>query len=116
MFSGLRAGAAGLDLLQSLAATGQLFQDGFDGGGPDKGFRIVVPGDEEGFDRCLQIRHAEENAAAYGLAVEVAEPSLHQIQPAGTGRNEVRYEPGMPFQPFPYLVMFVGAVIVHDQM
>jgi hypothetical protein len=41
---------------------------------------------------------------------------LHQIEPTGTGGDKVRHEPGMPFQPLPYLLVFVGAAIVHDKV
>src|SRR6202035_880382 len=71
---------------------------------------------EKGVNGRLQVGDAEKDAAANGLVVEVSEPSLDQIQPAGTGGYEVRHEPGMTFQPLPYFLVFVRAVVVDDQM
>src|SRR5260370_36984678 len=103
-------------MLQSWAAARERFLDGLDGCGPDKRFRVFVPGLEKVFNGLLQIGDAEKDAAADCLVVQVTEPSLNQIHPTGTGRYEVRHKPGMTFQPFPYFLVFVGAVVVHDQM
>ena len=114
--SGLGAGAAGLDLLQSSPAAGEFFLDGFDGGGPYEGVGMLVPSLEERLDGRLQVGYAEEDAAPDGLVVEVPEPSLDKIHPTGTGGDEVRHEPGMTFQPLLYFRVLVGPVVVHDQM
>ena len=77
---------------------------------------ILVPGLEKRLYGCLQVGHAEEDATADGLVVQMAEPSLDKIHPTGTGGDEVRYEPRMTFQPRFDLGMLVRAVVVHDQM
>jgi hypothetical protein len=56
--------------------------------------------------RSMLAIHTEETAAAYGLAVEVAKPSLHQIEPTGAGRNETRHKAGMAPQPLPDFLLF----------
>src|SRR5207244_5709289 len=99
LLSGLEAGAAGLDLLQGAATAGELFLDGFDGRGPHEGFGILIPGREKRLDGRLQVGHAAKDAAADGLVIQVAEPSLDKIHPTGTGGHEVRHEPRMTFQP-----------------
>ena len=76
----------------------------------------MIPGLEEGFDGGDEIGDTVKHAAADGLLIQVAEPSLYQIEPTGTGRYEVRDKPGMAFQPRPYLLVFVRAIVVHDQM
>ena len=96
---GLGAGAAGPDLFQSPPTTSELFLNGFDGRGPHEGLGILVPSLEKRPDGRLQVGYAEEDAAADGLVVQVAEPSLHKIHPTGTGGDEVRHKPGMAFQP-----------------
>ena len=48
--------------------------------------------------------------------VQVAEPSLHQIHPTGTGGDEVRHEPRIAFQPRLYFRVLVRPVVVHDQV
>jgi len=94
----------------------ELFLDGFDGRGPHEGLGILIPGLEKRRDGCLQIGYAQEDAAADGLVVQVAEPSLHKIHPTGTGGDEVRHKPGMTFQPRLYFRVLVRSIIVHDQM
>jgi hypothetical protein len=113
--SGLRAGAAGLDLLQGSATTRELLLDSFDGRGPHEGWGVLVPRLEKGLDGRLQIGYAEEDAAADSLVVQVAEPSLDKIHPTGTGRNEVRHEPRMTFPPRLYFRVLVRPLVVHDQ-
>ena len=71
---------------------------------------------QKGLDSRLQIGYAAENAAADGLVVQVSEPSFHQIQPTGTGRDEVGHEPRMTFQPRLDLGVLVSPVVVQDQM
>src|ERR1700674_6037730 len=81
-----------------------------------KGWGIVVPSLEKRRDGRLQVGYADEYAAADGLVVQVAEPSLHKIHPTGTGGDEVRHKPGMAFQPRLYFRVLVRPIIVHDQM
>ena len=64
-----------------------LLDDCLDGGGPDKWLGIVVPGLHEVVDRLF-----DEAAAAKRLVRQFSEPALHQVEPAGTGRNEVTDE------------------------
>src|SRR5437660_266858 len=40
-------------------------------------------------------------------------PTLHQIQPTGTGRHKVAYKAGMLLQPRLHVRLFVRAVVVH---
>ena len=67
MLSAARCGTAGLDLLQGLTAPGEFGLDGFDGGGPDEGLGVFVPGIEELGDGGLQVRDAAEGAAPVPL-------------------------------------------------
>ena len=87
-FSGFRTGAAGLDLFQSTAATGELLLDELNGRSPHERFRVLIPGQEKGFNGGLQISDAEKDAPADGLVVQVTEPSLStrfsQLELVGT--------------------------------
>ena len=114
--SGLGAGAAGLDLLQSSPAARELFLDGFDGRGPHEGLGILVLSLEKRLDGRLQVGYAEEDSATDGLVVQVSEPSFDKIHPTGTGGDEVRHESRMTFQPRFYFRVLVRPVVVHDQM
>jgi len=71
---------------------------------------------EEDVDRQLQVGNAAEYTTTDSFLVEVTEPSLDQIQPTGTGGYEVDCKPRMTFQPLPNLLVFVGAIVVHNQM
>ena len=59
---------------------------------------------------------AEEDTALDCFVVQVTEPAFDEIHPAGTGGNKMRYKAGMTFQPRRDFLVFVGAVIIHDQM
>ena len=93
-----------------------LLDDALDGRRPDKGLGIEVPGLHEFLDRLFQVGHADEAATPQRLVGQFSEPALHQIEPAGTGRNEVTDEPGMLLQPRPHMRLLVRAVVVHHQM
>ena len=59
---------------------------------------------------------AAEDAAAQAFLGDVAEPSFDQVQPRTAGRDEVNVEARMALEPTPDLGMFMGRIIVHDQM
>ena len=114
--SGLGAGAAGLDLLKGSPTPGELFLDGFDSGGPYEGFGILIPSFKKCLNGSLQIGYAAEDAAADSFIVQVTEPSFNQIHPTGTGRDKVRHEARMPFQPRLDFGVLVRPVVIHNQM
>ena len=61
--------------------------NGFHGRGPYEGFGVLVPNLEEALDGRLQIGDAEEDAAADGLVVQMAEPRstrFNQLELVGT--------------------------------
>src|ERR1700676_4170104 len=109
-------GAPGQGLFQSLTASREFRDDRLYGSGPDERFRLLVPGSEELIDCLLQVSDAVEGTPANSLAGQFAEPSLDQIQPAGTGRHEMANKAGMAFQPGLHVGMLVRAVVVHDEM
>jgi hypothetical protein len=57
-----------------------------------------------------------EHAASEPLLRQFPEPAFHQIQPRGTGRGEVQLKARMLAQPPFYVRMFVGPVVVQDQV
>ena len=57
-----------------------------------------------------------KGAAAESFVGDLAKPSFHQVQPGTGSRNEMQMEAGMPLQPGLNARMFVGPVVVHDQM
>ena len=80
-FSGFGSGAAGLDLFQGLAASGELGHDGVDGGGPDEGFGVLIPYGEKVLDGGHQMVDAEEGVAAEAFVGSIR---LSQLQLVGT--------------------------------
>ncbi len=50
------------------------------------------------------------------FAVSSPNPTFHQVEPTGTGRDKVRNKPRMALQPRLHVGMLVGAVIVHHQV
>ena len=71
---------------------------------------------DEVIDLLDQLAHIAEGAAADGALSDEGEPALDLIEPAGIGGSEVQVKAGMVGQPGFDLGMFVGGVIVHDQM
>ena len=50
-----------------------------------------------------------KNAAPDRLAIQVAEPSLNQVQPLGTCGDEVKYEACVALQPIPHVLLLASA-------
>ena len=66
-------------------------------------------------DRHDQILHVAKDAAAEALVCEVAEESLHHVQPRAAGWREMHLEAGVPIQPPLNLRMFVSRVVVRNE-
>lgn len=49
------------------------------------------------------------------LAVQFAKPTFYQVQPTGSGGDEVEYEARMALQPRSHVGVFAGAVVIHDE-
>ena len=67
-------------------------------------------------DRLDQIGNAFENATANAFVGDLAEPTLDQIQPGTGSWNKVQMETWMPFQPGFDPWVFMGAIIVDNEM
>lgn len=63
-----------------------------------------------------QLLDAMESSATDALVGQFAEPSLDQVQPGRTGGSEVQMKAGVLAQPAFDLGMFVGSVVVEDQV
>ena len=103
-------------MLQGLAAAGELGQDRFDGGVPDEGFGIFIPGFQELSDRRYQIRHAGEGVATDTLGGQFSKPTLDEVAPTATGGHEVNHETRVALEPGFDGGMAVGAVVVNHQV
>jgi len=67
-------------------------------------------------DRFQEFLNVAEDASAQLLLREIAEEALDHVQPRATGGREVHVEAWVPFQPALYKRMFVGGVVVDDQV
>ena len=67
--------------------------------GPHERPGVLVRESNELVDGCDQFRHALEDAAPDALTRDLPEPSFDQVEPARAGRDEVRHEARMTFQP-----------------
>lgn len=99
-----------------MSGAGDFFENLFDAGRPDKGRWVGVPRREKSGDSLFQLLHAAENAPAHGLLAEFGKPALDQVEPTGTGGDEVQNKPRVFGQPAPDPFMAMGAVVVEDQV
>jgi len=115
-FPAPRTGASGLDLFQRLTAAREFLCDGFYRRGPDERLRVLVPRRGECVDRRLQFVHATEHTSSDRLLIQVAEPTFNQIQPTGTGRDEVEHETRVTLKPGLHLLVLVGSIVAYNQV
>src|ERR1035437_6976460 len=106
-----RQSAAGLDLLQFGARPFDLFHYVFHRRRPNKRMGALVPCCQELSNGLLQIRHAHKSAAANSFLAEFLKPTLNQIEPTGTGRNEVADKAWMLLQPGLHARLFVCPIV-----
>src|SRR5665647_981518 len=93
-----------------------LLEDGLDGGRPDERPGVVVVGLEELPDGGHEVGHAVKDAAAQGLFGELAKPALDEVQPGAARGGEVQMEARVLGEPGSDGCVFVGLVVVEDQM
>src|ERR1700730_674032 len=67
-------------------------------------------------DRFDEVFDALEGAAPNPFASDFSKPAFDQIQPGRTGGSEMQMKSSMALQPSLHFGMFVGGVVVHDQM
>lgn len=85
-------------------------------GGPDKGlWRLIVLGDKA-IDRRLQIDDAPEDAPFEAALGEDGEEAFHSIDPTRRGGREVEGPAGMAIKPGQDLGVFVGNVVIEDDV
>ena len=63
-----------------------------------------------------QFGHAREAATTDSLVGDLAEPTLHHVQPGTRSRDEVQLESWMSLEPRFHMRVLVGRVIVHDDV
>lgn len=106
-----------MDRLQHLEPSVSGGDDVIGVGAPDKrlGFGDVVFGDEA-VDGGLQVDDRMEHAVLESAPRQFGKEPLDRIQPGRRCRDEVERPARMPGQPGAHLGMFVGAVVVEDDV
>ena len=84
--------------------------------GPGEGFWVCVGVVEEAVDVIFEFPQGSEYAALEALFCELGEEALDSIEPGSGCRGEVEDKPPMLFEPCHDVGMFVGGVVVDDDM
>jgi hypothetical protein len=77
---------------------------------------VLIPVFYEPSDGLLQYGDAVETTAADRLLADQTKPTLHQIEPGGTGRSEVEMEARMRDQPLAHGRVTMSPIVVAGQM
>lgn len=72
--------------------------------------------EDEGVDFLDQVLNAGKRTPSDGAFGDDAEEDLHLVKPRGIGWGKVEVEAGMAGQPDFNLGVFMGGVVVHDDM
>ena len=70
---------------------------------------IVVDGGD-------QFQNIAKDAAPEALYGQIPKEALNHVEPRSTGGGEMDMKAWMPLQPALHFGMFVGGIVVHDQM
>ena len=91
-------------------------QNGFGGFSPDEGFGVGIVFGQINIDRRLQANNRAEDAATDALSRHLGKKVLHRIEPGRRGWGEVKSPARMACQPGQHFRMFVGGVVVEDDV
>lgn len=91
-------------------------EDGFGRRSPREGMATTVVALDEEADVGDEISNASEGATADCLLRDDVEPDLDLVEPRRVSRREVDVEARSCSEPSSHLVVFVGRVVVDDQM
>lgn len=78
--------------------------------------RIEIPLGEVLLDISNQLSHTGEASFANAILCDVSEESLHKVEPRTACGGEVYLETTVSCQPFLYVFLLVGAVVVDDEV
>src|SRR6266536_6522852 len=83
---------------------------------PDEWFRALVMTVDVGADGHDEFFQIAEDAAPEPIVSEVAKETFHHVQPRRAGGSEVEMKAGMPCQPALHFRMFMGGIVIADQV
>src|SRR5207249_4637366 len=93
-----------------------LFQNIRGFGGPQVGLRLLIVLVDIVADGVHQVPDVMKDAAADALHGQIAEESLHDIEPRGAGGDEVEVKSWVAGQPEFYFRGFVGGIVVQNEV
>ena len=93
-----------------------LLQDRIGGSGPDERPTRTIVVLYEGVDFPHKVLNTGERTTANGALGDETEPAFHLVEPRGIGRGVVHVIAGPLRQPSAHLGMFVGGIVIDDQM
>ena len=96
--------------------TFDLLQDGFHRSGPDKGFGVEIVGLEIVLNGLGQFGNTMERATSNAFLSQLTKPAFHQVEPGRAGGDKMQAKAWVSPQPLLDLGVFVGAIIVEDQV
>src|SRR5579872_2341302 len=105
-----------MTFIQGAASALDLFQDVGGAGRPNERFGVLVVAVDvvsDGEDEFFEIA---KHSASQPVLGEVAEETLHHVEPRRAGRSEVHVESRMAREPALYFGMLMGGVVVGDQV
>ena len=102
--------------MQGVASTFNLFQGVGGTSRPDEGLGVFVVTIDVISNRHDEFFEIAKNAAAKPVLSEIAEEALHHVEPRGAGGCEVHMKTWVALQPALDLGVFVGRVVVADQV
>ena len=102
--------------MECSASTLDLFEDVGSAGRPDEGFGIFVVAVDVTADRHEAFFQIAKHTAPQSVLSEVAEETLHHVEPRRTGGGEVHVESGAAREPALHLGMLMRRVVVADQV
>ena len=101
---------------ENSAKTLDLSEDGFGGGGPHEGARMIVPVLDETVDLATQVDHRGKRASADRVLGDQPEPAFGLVEPGAIGGDEMQVKTRLTRQPRAHFGVLVGAVIIDDEV
>ena len=101
---------------QSFPGTADFLEDHCSVSPPLVSLRLEITFGKVSPDGIHQLVGASETPGKDHVLAQIAEKSFDQVEPRSTGRREVEVKAGMCSQPSHHLGVFVGGVVVQDQV
>ena len=85
-------------------------------GSPDEGFGLAVMPIDVSADSVNEFLDVTEDTAPQTILRQIAEEAFYHVQPGTASRGKVNSEARVPAQPALHFGMFMGGVVVHNEV